>query len=81
MGKTQQQTPENYFFMFRLLKDAMLLCNALASNTQGYDDLNWDSKEHYCCKIQISYTNEKQCLLLLWQTPYKENLKSHMILM
>ena len=40
MGKTQQQTPENYFFMFRLLKDAMLLCNALASNTQGYDDLN-----------------------------------------
>ena len=32
-------------------------------------------------KFKYSYTNEKQCPLLLEQTPYKENLKSHMILM
>ena len=31
-------------------------------------------------KFKHSYTNEKQCPLL-GQTPYKENLKFHMILM
>ena len=31
-------------------------------------------------KFKYSYTNEKHFPLLLGQTPYKENLKSHIIL-
>ena len=60
----------------------MLFCNNLIiSNTPGYDNLNWDcNKKHFIViKFKIP-TNEKHSPFFLGQTPYKKNLKPHMIL-